>query len=212
MRPAPAPTTSRATSSARRTCGDTASPAICRSCSSMSKTRRAIPLVRQLLHAQEYWRAKDLRADVVILNDHPADYLDEVQSQLVSLVREPRWSGWLDKPGGMFLLRSDGMPEVDRHLLSAAARIVLRGDLGDLAPQLDRKAPWLSSAEMVPPSSRLRPPVPAPTAAPVAAGHGQRHRRLHAGRPRVRHRSRRRPRNAAALVQCPGECRSSERC
>ncbi len=167
----------------------------------------AIPLVRQLLHAQEYWRAKALRADVVILNDHPADYLDEVQSQLVSLVREPRWSGWLDKPGGMFLLRSDGMPEVDRHLLSAAARIVLRGDLGDLAPQLDRKAPWLSSAEMVPPSSRLQSPVPALTAAPVAVGHGQRHRRLHAGRPRVRHRSRRRPRNAAALVQCPGECR-----
>ena len=127
----------------------------------------AIPLVRQLLHAQEYWRAKALRADVVILNDHPADYLDEVQSQLVSLVREPRWSGWLDKPGGMFLLRSDGMPEVDRHLLSAAARIVLRGDLGDLAPQLDRKAPWLSSAEMVPPSSRLQPPVPALTTAPV---------------------------------------------
>jgi cellobiose phosphorylase len=126
----------------------------------------AIPLVRQLLHAQEYWRAKALRADVVIVNDHPADYLDEVQSQLVGLVREPRWSSWLDKPGGMFLLRSDGMAEVDRHLLSAAARIVLRGDLGDLAPQLDRKAPWLSSTEMVPPSSRLQSPVPALTAAP----------------------------------------------
>ena len=40
----------------------------------------AIPLVRQLLHAQEYWRVKGLRADVVILNEHPAEYLDEVQS------------------------------------------------------------------------------------------------------------------------------------
>ena len=45
----------------------------------------AIALVRQLLHAQEYWRVKDLRADLVILNDHPADYLDEVQAQLTSL-------------------------------------------------------------------------------------------------------------------------------
>ena len=118
----------------------------------------AIGLVRQLLHAQEYWRVKDLRADLVILNDHPADYLDEVQAQLTSLVREPRWSGWVNKPGGMFVLRSDGMPDVDCHLLSAVARLVVRGDLGELAPQLNRKAPWLSPAQIVPGSSRLRPP------------------------------------------------------
>ncbi|MGB2714702.1 MAG: glucoamylase family protein [Vicinamibacterales bacterium] len=128
----------------------------------------AIALVRQLLHAQEYWRVKNLRADLVILNDHPADYLDEVQSQLMNLISEPRWNGWANKPGGMFLLRSDGMPDVDRHLLSAVARIILRGDLGELGPQLDRKAPWLSPAEIVPPSSRLRPPKPAPV--PVSFG------------------------------------------
>jgi cellobiose phosphorylase len=128
----------------------------------------AISLVRQLLYAQEYWRVKDLRADLIIVNDHPADYLDEVQQQLAALIREPRWSGWLERPGGIFLLRSDGMPQADCHLLSAVARIVLRGDLGDLAPQLDRKAPWLSPAEVVPSSSTLRPPKPAPT--PIAVG------------------------------------------
>src|SRR5438552_17798927 len=127
----------------------------------------AIALVRHLLHAQEYWRVKDLRADLIVLNDHPADYLDEVQAQLTNLLREPRWSGWLDKPGGMFLLRSDGMPDEDCRLLSGAARIVLRGDLGELAPQLDRKAPWLSPAEIIPPSSALRSPKPASTPLPV---------------------------------------------
>ena len=128
----------------------------------------AVTLVRQLLHAQEYWRVKDLRADLVIINDHPADYLDEVQSQLSGLVQDPRWSGWLNKAGGVYLLRGDGMPAVDRHLLAGAARVVLRGDLGDLTPQLDRKAPWLSSTEVVPPASMLQPPPPA--AAPVAIG------------------------------------------
>ena len=44
----------------------------------------ASPLVRQLLHAQEYWRVKGLRADVVILNEHPAEYLDETQDFLTS--------------------------------------------------------------------------------------------------------------------------------
>ena len=126
----------------------------------------AVALVRQLLHAQEYWRVKDLQADLVILNDRPADYLDEVQGLLSGLVREPRWSGWLDKPGGMFLLRSDGMPEADCRLISAAARVVLRGDMGDLTPQLDRKAPWLSAGAIVPPASMLRSPDAA--ARPVA--------------------------------------------
>ena len=42
---------------------------------------------------------------------------------------------------------------------SAVARVVLRGDLGELTPQLDRKAPWLPPAEIVPPSSVLRPPT-----------------------------------------------------
>ena len=65
----------------------------------------------------------------------------------------------------MFLLRSDGMPEADRRLLSAVARVVLRGDLGELAPQLDRPAPWLYPEQVmlraigvrVVPSRRPRP-------------------------------------------------------
>jgi cyclic beta-1,2-glucan synthetase len=35
-----------------------------------------LPLVRQVLQAQEYWRLKGLQADVVILNEHPVSYLD----------------------------------------------------------------------------------------------------------------------------------------
>src|SRR6185503_16339049 len=34
-----------------------------------------VSLVRQLLQAQEYWRVKGLRADLVIVNEHPAEYL-----------------------------------------------------------------------------------------------------------------------------------------
>jgi cyclic beta-1,2-glucan synthetase len=46
----------------------------------------SLPLVRQLLNAQEYWRVKELRADLVILNEHPADYLDEVQLLLTQML------------------------------------------------------------------------------------------------------------------------------
>ena len=112
--------------------------------------------MRQLLNAQEYWRVKGLRADVVILNEHPADYLDEMQELLTQLVQEPPWAGWLGKPGGMFLLRADGMPEPDRRLLSAVASVVLPGDLGDLVSQLERPAPWLYDEHDVP---RVRRPA-----------------------------------------------------
>jgi cyclic beta-1,2-glucan synthetase len=45
-----------------------------------------IPLVRQVLQAQEYWRLKGLSADIVILNEHPVSYLDEMHVQLSELL------------------------------------------------------------------------------------------------------------------------------
>src|SRR4051812_38947859 len=117
----------------------------------------AISLVRQILLAQEYWRVKNLSADVVVLNEHPADYLDEVQRQLGALLQEPRWAGWKDKPGGVFLVRSEGMNQDDRHLLNAVARVVIRGELGGIGPQLDRPAPWLLDAPSGPVTVLTRP-------------------------------------------------------
>ncbi len=123
----------------------------------------AVALVRQVLQAQEYLRVKGLRADVVILNEHQADYLDEVQRQLEELVQEPQWAGWRHTPGGIFLLRAEGMPEGDRRLLAAAARVVLRGELGTLATQLHRPAPWLYEDHVAFPPPGLRHPEPAGT-------------------------------------------------
>ena len=127
----------------------------------------ALPLVRQLLNAQEYWRVKGLRADLVIFNEHQADYLDEMQHLLMQMVQESPWVGWLRKPGGMFLLRADGMADADRHLLAAVARVVLPGDLGDLSSQLERPAPWLHDEHDVPRAAELRVPESAAEPIPV---------------------------------------------
>jgi cyclic beta-1,2-glucan synthetase len=80
-----------------------------------------LPLVRQVLQAQEYWRLKGLSADVVILNEHPMSYLDEMQEQLEALLEGGPWGAWKDRPGGAFLLRGDGMSEADKVLLAAVA-------------------------------------------------------------------------------------------
>jgi cyclic beta-1,2-glucan synthetase len=127
----------------------------------------AVPMARQVLMAQEYWRIKGLRADVVILNEHAADYLDEVQNELSRLVQEPPWAGWSGKPGGVFLLRAEGMADVDRHLLSAVARAVVAADHGDLISQLERPAPWIDDSNDVPRSATLARPQPAAAAIAV---------------------------------------------
>jgi cyclic beta-1,2-glucan synthetase len=100
-----------------------------------------VPLVRQVLQAQEYWRLKGLQADVVILNEHPVSYLDEMHAHLTALLDNGPWRTWKHRPGGAFLLRGDRMPQGERILLAAAARAVLSGELGELANQLDRPDP-----------------------------------------------------------------------
>ena len=162
----------------------------------------AVPLVRQVLLAQEYWRVKDLRADVVILNEHPADYLDDVQRQLAGLVQEPRWSGWKDKNGGVFLLRSDGMSDRRSHLLYAVARLVIRGR------SRRARAPARSALAMaVRGGARAGAAVPAPGSQPpvppavprlvMENGFGG----FTPDGQRICRRPRGRPRNAAAVVE-----------
>ncbi|HKZ33472.1 MAG TPA: glucoamylase family protein [Vicinamibacteria bacterium] len=122
-----------------------------------------LPLAREVLRAQEYWRLKGLRADVVILNEHPVSYLDEMHGQLTALLDNGPWRAWSHQPGGAYLLRGDRMGDAERVLLAAVARAVLSGDRGDLKAQLEHAhAHWPEPEppELVP----LRQPDPAAAA------------------------------------------------
>jgi cyclic beta-1,2-glucan synthetase len=100
-----------------------------------------VGLVRELLQAQEYWRLKGLTADLVILNEHPVTYVDEVHAQLTALLDNGPWRTWKHVPGGAYLLRSDLMGGAERTLLEAVASAVLIGDRGDLRAHLDKPHP-----------------------------------------------------------------------
>ncbi|MCA9319914.1 MAG: hypothetical protein KDB53_04225 [Planctomycetes bacterium] len=95
-----------------------------------------LALVQQALRAQDYWRLKGLQADLVILNDHPLGYRDQLHDQLGAMLDEDPSAAWRQRPGGVYLLRSDGMPDEARVVLLAAARAVLSSDGGSLAEQL----------------------------------------------------------------------------
>jgi cyclic beta-1,2-glucan synthetase len=93
-------------------------------------------LVRQVLQAQEYWRLKGLAADLVIVNEHPLSYLDEMHAALVTVLDDGPWRAWKDRPGGAFLLRGERLSAAERTLLLSVATAVLSGEDGDLAHQL----------------------------------------------------------------------------
>jgi len=128
---------------------------------------RDLGLVRQVLKAHEFWRLKGLSADIVLLNEHPTGYRDEIHQSLAALLEGGAWAAWKQKPGGIFLLRSDGMSEEERVHLAAASQAVLSGERGDLQNQFPlhvSEPRWpaklqLSIPSAWPPSYPVRHPV-----------------------------------------------------
>ncbi|MEP7118494.1 MAG: glucoamylase family protein, partial [Acidobacteriota bacterium] len=96
-----------------------------------------IALVTHVVQAQEYWRLKGLQCDVVIVNEHPISYLDEMQARFVTLLDSGPWRQWQHQPGGVYLLRRDHLNADERTVLAAVARVALTSTAGDLGAQLD---------------------------------------------------------------------------
>ena len=105
-----------------RACGRTRSPAICRSCSSASSATTTCRWCGRCCRRRSTGGSKGLSADVVILNEHPVSYLDEMQAQLTAVLDDGPWSTWQHRPGGAYLLRADRMGRAERVLLEAVAR------------------------------------------------------------------------------------------
>ena len=100
-----------------------------------------IEIVRQLLHAFEYWKTKRLVVDLVILNDRASSYVQDLQGAIEALVRKinvTRAPGVPGDAGQVFALRADLLSQETLRVLPAIARVVLFGRRGDLATQLAR--------------------------------------------------------------------------
>ena len=121
-----------------------------------------VEIIRQLLRAHEYWRMKQLSADVVIINEKAPSYVQELQSSLEALVRgsqlrlSPDTTG---VSGKIFLLRGDLVSPQTRAQLQAVARAVLLSRRGTLAEQITR--------------SQYREPAPPPVARQTRASKRQ---------------------------------------
>ncbi|HEV3221092.1 MAG TPA: glucoamylase family protein [Candidatus Acidoferrales bacterium] len=103
-----------------------------------------VEIIRQLLRAHEYWRMKQLSADLVIINEQPTSYVQELQGSLEALVRgsqlrlSPDTSG---VSGKIVLLRGDLISPETRTQLQSVARAVILSHRGTLSEQITRSQP-----------------------------------------------------------------------
>ncbi|WP_033365908.1 GH36-type glycosyl hydrolase domain-containing protein [Bordetella sp. FB-8] len=132
-------------------------------------------LVRQLVHAHEYWRMKRFAVDLVIINERVMSYAQELQAALETLVRsrqvQPAPIGAVH--GDIFVLRADLMSDASLALFPVAARAVLAARNGRLLEQLRRLTNFRPATplRLVSPSAQAYPPRPVLAAglAPAAA-------------------------------------------
>ena len=84
-----------------------------------------LPLLTDLLKAHEYLRGKGMAFDLVVLNAHGTTYRMDLQDAVQQMVESGPEQAWIDRPGGVFLRRTDLMPGRGS---AAAARDRARGD------------------------------------------------------------------------------------
>lgn len=104
-----------------------------------------IDLVQQVLQAHAYWRMKGLSSDLVILNEDFSGYRAVLQDQIIGLINAGPDAQIVDKPGGVFLRRTEELTEDERVLLQTVSRIVFSDTTETLIEPLERRV----SAERV---------------------------------------------------------------
>lgn len=127
--------------------------------------------VHQILLAQEYWHMKGLAVDIVILNEHPASYIQGLQSAIESAARGrvPR-AATAVTAGQVHTLRRDLLPADVTAMLLATARVVLSARNGPLTDQVAALTTVLPPAVAVPVPASRSVPSRAPRAADAATG------------------------------------------
>ncbi len=98
-----------------------------------------LDLVRQLVKAHAFWRMRGLAADLVIWNEDPSGYREVLQEAILAVIDGLSETSLLDRPGGIFVRRSEQLAEDDRVLLQTVARLIVSDADGPLADQMNRR-------------------------------------------------------------------------
>jgi cyclic beta-1,2-glucan synthetase len=101
---------------------------------SISKVEE-IDIVKELIKAHEYWRLKGLIVDIVIINEEESSYTQPLFNLLQDILSISHARDIRERPGGIFIKQGATIPEEDKQLIAASARIVLKARNGALSVQ-----------------------------------------------------------------------------
>ncbi len=128
-----------------------------------------VDTIRQLLRAHEYWRMKQLSADLVILNEKPPSYNQDFQGSLEALVHgsQLRLSPDVGNTRGrIFLVRGDLITPQTRAQLQNVSRVLIVGRRGTLSEQIGRSQTQYREPAVLPLRRKTRveprPDTPSP--------------------------------------------------
>jgi cellobiose phosphorylase len=124
-----------------------------------------LQIVRQMITAHAYWRAKGLTVEMMIIVEDISVYRQSLQDLIAGMVGLGSEAQRLDKPGGIFVRGLEQLPNDDLMLLLAAARVLIDAEDGSLEDQLGRRKVQEPAREAFVPtrSARLDDSVPPPS-------------------------------------------------
>ena len=111
-----------------------------------------IDLVRRLVQAHAYWRTKGLAVDLVIWNEDHSSYRQVLHDSIMGLITAGVEANVLDRPGGIFIRRTEQIAEEDRILLQSVARAIITDSKGSLAEQINRRGPPVAASQRIGPT------------------------------------------------------------
>jgi cyclic beta-1,2-glucan synthetase len=98
------------------------------------------PMLLQAITAYTYWRNHKIQMNLVILNDEDTGYALDLHNQLLRQLAHLGADIWLNQREGIFLLRSDQIPEQDKALLETVATVILDPKKGTFSDHIKRLA------------------------------------------------------------------------
>jgi len=113
-----------------------------------------LELVRQLVKAHAFWRIKGLVADLVIWNEDPSGYRQVLQDEINAVLAALGDPNLIDRPGGVFVRRSEQISSDDKVLMQTVARLIVSDSAGTLAEQLERRPVLELPAPLLPTTER----------------------------------------------------------
>ena len=102
------------------------------------RSENGLSLLSEILQAHTYWRRRGLKIDLVILNSQETSYEQGFSGQIRRQITNTGSENWLNKRGGIFILREDQLGKDERTLLETAAHVLVDEDNGSLTRQLKK--------------------------------------------------------------------------